>query len=197
VLAALLPLLAGCVTAGEAVPEPTVHELETLNERVRQLQWQFLQFSPDSPRPPVDFVSFVDPANTEQAYAACMQAAGHEGWTPSNSSALGGPPIGERLDLYICIAQYPIAPSYYGLYTPAQLGAIYDYYRDSLVPCIRAAGVGVGEPPTRAEFVAIPKGFRVLWTPYDAGAPGLTQTEKQSLYTKCPDLSFSFFADWE
>lgn len=186
-IAAASIALTGCTLTGSEVPPPTEAELAALNERVSDLQWRHLQFSPDSPRPTVEFERYVEPSDTDDVYRDCMQDAGYTDWEPTTMSAFGGPSSSERLDLYICVTRFPVSPSYYGLYSPAQLDAIYDYYRDSLVPCLRGAGLDVSDPPAREDFVES-EYFAGQWSPYGYDF-GLTETELRVVTAGCGDLS--------
>lgn len=142
-------VLTGCSLAGEPIVQPTAPELAALNATVRDLQWQGLRFSPNAPRPTVELEEYTDPDDTTEVYRTCMREAGHEDWTEINFNALGDAPAAERLDLYVCISRFPLHPSYYGLYSEGQLDAIYDYYQESLVPCMQASGIDVQGVPTR------------------------------------------------
>ena len=185
-LVALALALAGCSIEGEAIRPPTDADLAKLNEYVNDLQWGGLQFSPDSPRPTVEFERYVDPDLAEATYSECMEESGYVDWQEQNLTALGGAPVAERLALYTCITRFPIHPGYYGLYTPGQLDAIYDFYRDSLVPCISASGIDLGDVPTREVFVA--SGFFDRWSPYGRNFD-ISDHELAALYARCPDLS--------
>lgn len=189
-------LLTGCAVDRGEVPRPTGSELEVLNQRVRDIQWQVLQFPPNAARPAVEFEEFVDPDRTGEVYTACMVEAGHTGWTPTNVGAFGGPSSAERRDLYVCVSRYPLAPSNYGFYTSAQLDALYNYYRDLLVPCLEASGIAVTAPPSREDFTDA-AGFGLQWSPYSFGAGDFTEIELSSLSLGCPDVASSRFGAWE
>jgi hypothetical protein len=177
--------LSGCAPAGERIPQPTAEELSVLNEQVRDLQWQNLQFSPDSPRPNVDFEHYIDPEASDEIYSECMMEAGYPGWEPNSFGAFGGPPAIERLDLYICVSRFPLHPSRWNLFTTAQRDAIYDYYRDSLVPCLAAAGLPMSEVPSREDYLA--ESF-FGWNPYNVNFE-ISNEEVAAITSKCGDLT--------
>lgn len=156
---------------------------------VQDLQWQGLGFSPDSPRPTVEFEAYTDPDDTNRVYTDCMVAAGYEDWDQQSYGSLGEPPIAERLDLYTCLSRFPVHPSFYGLYAPGQLEAMYDYYQDTLVPCMEASGVSVRAVPTREDFVGKPPVLGGTWNPY-AFDYEMGEQEWTSLYMHCTDLSY-------
>ncbi len=181
-------VLTGCSLAGDEIPQPTTAELDAMLTQVNDIQWQNLQFAPDSPRPTVEFERFIEPSEADAVYTACMAESGYDGWQQANYNALGGPPEAERLDVYACIARFPIPPVYYGLRTSSQLDAVYDYYRDSLLPCLRAAGMDVTETPTREEFVASTS-FGGQWNPHWYAFPRAVGADLAA-YARCGDLSY-------
>jgi hypothetical protein len=184
VLAASL-LVCGCSLVGESIPEPTEAELAELNEQVRDLQWQILQFSPDSPRPTVEFESYVDPDAADEVYTECMVQAGYPDWQASSVGAFGGPPTMERLALYTCVSRFPLHPGTWGLYSTDQRDAIYDYYRDSLVQCLESSGLDVRDAPTRDEFLTA---SLFGWTPYSYDF-GNSDEEMAAIARRCGDLA--------
>jgi len=179
--------LGGCSVERGPIAEPTPTELEAITRQVNDLQWQNLQFSPDSPRPTVEFSRFIQPDETDEVYTACMEDAGYVGWEQANFNSLGGPPAAERLDLYVCVSRFPVHPAYYGIHTAAQLDAIYDFYRDSLVPCLRGAGLDITGVPTRDEFVK--SEFPFAWNPY-AQNFDIPDKVLSGVYAQCPDFSY-------
>ena len=48
---------------------------------------------------------------------------------------------------YRCLVMYPVHPRYRQPLSPAQIRVIYDYYIDSLVPCLRRRGLEIPDPP--------------------------------------------------
>lgn len=187
VVVATAGALGGCSLAGEQIAEPTSTELAAMTAQVNDIQWQNLQFSPDSPRPTVEFSRFIEPDQTDAVYTACMEEAGYIGWEQVIFNSLGGPPAAERLDLYECVSRFPVHPAYYGIHTTAQLDAIYDFYRDSLVPCLRGAGLEITGVPTRDEFVK--SEFLYTWSPY-AQNFDIPDTVLSGVYEQCPDFSY-------
>lgn len=182
-------VLTGCSIAGEPIAQPTAPELAALNATVRDVQWQGLRFSPNAARPTVEFESYTDPDDTTEVYRSCMREAGHEDWTEVNFHALGDAPVTERLDLYVCTSRFPLHPSFYGLYTESQLDAIYDYYEESLVPCMQASGIDVRGVPTRAEFVGNPPAMGSVWSPFNYDYE-LSDNLWMVIYRDCNDLSY-------
>lgn len=179
--------LGGCSLEGDSIAQPTSIELAAMTRQVNDLQWGSLQFSPDSPRPTVEFSRFIEPDQTDGVYSACMEEAGYTGWDQANVNSLGEPPAAERLDLYVCVTRFPVHPGYYGIHTPAQLDAVYDFYRDSLIPCLRGAGLEITGVPTREDFVK--SEFLQTWNPYaqNFDIPGEVLN---GVYAQCVDLSY-------
>jgi hypothetical protein len=185
-LAAAL-LLTGCVQSRPLPPTPTDAELAQLNTRVQDIQWQYLGFTPDAPRPDVDFVRYVDPDDTAGTYAECMIDAGFPDYDPY---ATANDDVGQTLALFVCISEYPLEPRYYNLFTTRQLEFLYDYYQEAVIPCLTGAGVDVGEIPTREQFTKpLQGGGAYLWSPWQ-GASELGQQEFLSISLRCPDYSF-------
>ena len=159
-------LLAGCASTVPVPPEPTGEELDALIARELDLQWQYVGLTPDAPRPAVERIRIVPMGEAEQVHRECMVEAGYGGFRVVEASIFGGASNLERLAIYTCSAQYPVMPANYGLFGEAELGYLYDYYRDVTAPCLEAAGVAVAGPPTREEYLASGSFSLGLWTPH-------------------------------
>ena len=188
IVAATALLLTGCVQSRPLPPTPTDAELAQLNSRVQDIQWQYLGFTPDAPRPDVDFVRYVAPDDTADTYAACMTDAGFPDYDPY---ATANDNVGQTRALFVCISEYPLEPRYYNLLTTGQLEFLYDYYQEAVVPCLTGAGVEVGTVPTREQFSKpLQGGGAYLWDPWQ-GLGDLGQQEFLSLSLRCPDYGFA------
>lgn len=183
----LLVGLTGCVQSRPLPPVPAEAELAQLNSRVQDIQWQYLGFTPDAPRPEVEFVEYADPQNTASVYADCMIDAGFPDYDPY---ATANDDVGQTLALFVCISKYPLEPRYYDLFTTRQLEFLYDYYQEAVIPCLTGAGVDIGAVPTREKFTRPLRGGGIyLWSPWQRMGE-LGQQEFLSLSLKCPDYSF-------
>ena len=185
---ALLVGLTGCVQSRPLPPQPTDAELAVLNARVQDIQWQYLGFTPDAPRPDVEFVEYVQPEATAAAYGACMTDAGFPDYDPY---ATANDDVGQTRALFVCISAYPLEPRYYNLFTTRQLEFLYDYYQEAVIPCLRGAGVDVGAIPTREQFTEpLRGGGAYLWNPWQRSGYLIQQTFL-SVSLRCPDYSFA------
>ena len=166
--AALLVLLSGCVPTRALPPQPTGDELDSLLALELEYQWQYVGLTPDSPRPTVERIRLVSMTEAEAVHKKCMTDAGYDSYS-SGTAAVFGSTNFERLALYTCSAQYPVAPSNVNLFSEAQLRYLYDYYETSVIPCLRAAGVLVGDVPSLEEFVETANAqLYSMWSPYAA-----------------------------
>lgn len=62
---------------------------------------------------------------------------------------------------------------------------IYDYYIDSLVPCLRRRGIEIPDPPEWETFLAL-YGTRHDWTPYQFVPPPDSADQWQAVTEDCP-----------
>jgi hypothetical protein len=179
--ALLLVLLTACVPTRALPPQPTGDELDELIALELDLQWQFLGLTPDSPRPTVPQVRLVADDEAEDVHRQCILDAGYDSYgtaTAANASNF------ERLALYVCVAQYPVAPSNLNLFSEEQLNYLYDYFESTVIPCLRAADVPVEDIPSRQEYIEGSRGKVYAWTPY--GALGNTSLDRYVVTEKCP-----------
>jgi hypothetical protein len=158
-------------TADEAVsiempdlgPSPAPDELtDAEREAVRMgYQDQFWQGVmsqyPDAVRPADPFTGYTAPDDMQNALNECFLSQGLTLGTTidaeGNSSPGGAEASTEQqsIGMFLCHARItgPTQPP-----NDAQLGYIYDYLTEFLVPCYEANGIQNPAPPTREEFVA-------------------------------------------
>jgi len=130
---------------------------------------------PDSARPALEPGPAVNQFLAASSFAACMA---QRGWPDYSSSEIGysyqdislvdSDP--ERLDWYECFAAYPV-DSRYTLRSVDEFDFLYDYYQDTLIPCLAENGHPVTAAPSRLEFRTSWKQwsdplFPYLWNPY-------------------------------
>jgi hypothetical protein len=181
--AVLLILVTGCVPTRALPPQPTGDELDELIALELDLQWQFLGLTPDSPRPAVERVRLVSDNEAEAVHKECIIDAGYENYGSSTATAVNASNF-ERLALYICAAQYPVAPSNLNLFSEEQLSYLYDYFETTVIPCLKAADVAVDDIPTRAEYIDGSRGKLFAWLPY--GSLDNTPLDRYVVVEKCP-----------
>lgn len=135
--------------------------------------------STPAPAETAEVVANVPSAGWSTVISGCMRSAGFADYVIAESDD-------EQRALDECVARYP-AESAFSVYpSSAQLEQLYDYYRDTLVPCLAAHGfVSQGEAPSREEFTAA-RGQR-RWTPYDA----LETRPPDAVRQRCAALPFS------
>jgi hypothetical protein len=90
----------------------------------------------------------------------------------------------------VCTIEYPSPGIRDRLRTPAQLAYTYDYYVNSLVPCLATSGVAIDRStiPSRASYRIQDDGGMFAWSPYDAlsASPRQTTASVAALKAKCP-----------
>lgn len=102
--------------------------------------------------PQVDPIREITPAESKEVHDQCLV---ERGWVMSEGGFTY--PADQRqaffLESYICIASYPIRQEYLEPLDEAAWGRIYDYWVSETVPCFRAEGLDVSEPPTKETFL--------------------------------------------
>lgn len=179
--ALLLVALSGCVPTRPLPPQPSGAELDELIALELDLQWQFLGLTPDSPRPTVAQVRLVADDEAVEVHKQCVLDAGYDGYGTDTAANAG---TFERLALYTCVAQYPVAPSNLNLFSKEQLSYLYDYFESTVIPCLRAADVPVEDIPSRDEYIEGSRGKVYSWTPF--GALENTPLDRYVVTEKCP-----------
>ena len=185
--AVLALTLAGCAQVAEP-PQPTDAELDTyILEQQDQLWFEF--GSLELERPAVESV-LVAPNKYNDAETRCSAGAAS---TIVSGEAVILPTSWEVSETaqYECHAAIIPFPTDVEYYTSAQLGAIYDYFRDSLVPCLQVQGLNVGVAPSRDEFVGA--AGSIPWDPYTELGADLPPSRAAQIHDRCaalPDADF-------
>lgn len=184
--AALALTLAGCTQIAEP-PLPTEAELDTYIREQQDLLW-FEYGSPQLERPTVESVlvalnsSADDRCSGSQTSLVEVEGEALVTVLPASETAI-----------FECLAARIPYPTDVEYYTPAQLGAIYDYFRDSLVPCLQVHGLDVGTAPSRDEFVGV--AGSIPWDPYSELGADLPPSRAQVIRQQCPALPDAEFLD--
>lgn len=139
--------------------------------------------------PVVDVIAYVPPAGWGAAVAGCMNAAGYADYAASprgmSYPARDEDDAGQALALYTCIGHYPVQADFSSYANKAQLEYLYDYFRNSLIPCLAAEGYIVpGTAPTREKFTSFTVEPR--WNPYNA----LPSQPDSAVRDACPASPF-------
>ena len=184
--AALALALAGCAVA--PVTEPATgltDEEQLLYAQSFALEWSGIELA-DAPF--VDVVAYVPSAGWGTAVSGCMNAAGYSDYSATRAGMTYPTRETEQetRELYACIGKFPVQSDFSAYANKAQLEFIYDYFRDSLVPCLAAEGYVVpGEAPSREQFIAFTVTPR--WNPYGA----LQADPPESVRERCPASPFA------
>ena len=148
-------------------PVPTAAPLSAEQEdaaRVAAVEsaWQaVLRQFPDAQRPAVDFEHYADDDEFIDQQIACLRDLGITVDVGTTSDGqVGGysmnPASGEEeaamIGHWSCEVRYPQHPRPPA--TPEQLGYLYDYFTQFVVPCLEAHGQPQTVPLTRVEFIA-------------------------------------------
>lgn len=72
-----------------------------------------------------------------------------------------------RQSIFICHAHFPRTQDLSRFLSPSQASVLYDYYIDSLRPCLLTKGHGISTPPSRKRFLE-QVSTSDPWTPYVA-----------------------------
>lgn len=171
-LAAAIMTLAGCVPTTTA-PSAGDRDSELAHIREVQLdaQWTNLGF-PAADRPADNGFEVVAIEDWARRVAGCMTSAGYE-----NFHAVGGTlqigksdpvsePRAEEIDFFECRSAFQRDLGLEVGLTVEQRDYLYDYYQETLVPCLELAGVRIENAPTREQFAAMGDGMG--WNPYYA-----------------------------
>lgn len=191
-LAACLMLLAGCAVGTPASLELTASERADFAAQRNDLRWErFFADRDDVIRPAVEVVRYVSPERANRMWAGCVNNAGFEEVHEYGDSISFGVDASEvdaaYLAFYRCTAQYPIEPTAVGYLSQRQLGNLFDYYANRLIPCLALAGYPVALDGTREQFIALgvdgrePNPYDVIDVPSSAAW--------RSLDLRCPPPS--------
>jgi hypothetical protein len=210
-LAGLVALLGACTPApgesGPAQPPPSPGGSAQAEEFDYQAYLEILQEASRTTRhmtefPHTELVRVIAPQEQGQMWKSCLEAAGYAvtlgmGGTIGNSPAGLPPDQQAAFDTaeYVCFAQYPVDQTQYPIFGDEQIRLTYDYYVDTLAPCLTSRGFEVAEPPTwqafRDTWAPDDKGGYTAsddtWFPYElVGAVPMIQEEWEALNAACP-----------
>ena len=141
-----------------APDELTEEQREALRMGYQDQFWQNVVAQyPDAVRPADPFTGYTAADDMQDALNACYVSQGLTLGTTidaEGNSSPGGAEAGteqESIGMFLCHAKItgPTQPP-----NDAQLGYIYDYLTEFLVPCYEANGIENPAPPTREEFIA-------------------------------------------
>ena len=146
--------------------------------------WQAANL-PAVARPVVGKIQLVGIDEWGELIASCMANLGYTtyfgglgGYTRTTLSAADD---GERLALYRCTARIQLDPDAFAVLNAAQLDYLYDYYLESLIPCLEVNGIHIRTVQTREQFHDRAGG----WNPYVSNGGALLGGTGR-IAAKCP-----------
>lgn len=140
--------------------------------------------------PHVDLVQFGDPVGGDQLMADCYTEAGY----PAVVSPQGGVeyPGGVQASpqyaivAYTCNARFTPDPLMLRDWNADQLGLLYDYRIEWLIPCLKSFGLSPHAGPDRTTFINDfhdPKSEARTWVPEDAA---IGSSNRDDILRACP-----------
>ncbi|WP_154071848.1 hypothetical protein [Glaciihabitans arcticus] len=185
-------LLTGCTAAPEPEPTATAEPPQeyTVAWVVEQSWVTFSDSYPDVERPEVEAERLISPGEWPKTIAGCLVDAGFTDTKATTGGQVESASSGEEdydLAQYVCSATFPIDPKYFRPLDEEAIGIVYDYFVDTLVPCLTAQGQTVTPAPTREAFLAGWEGVP-SWNPYgDLPLEVIGQAELDRLISVCPE----------
>lgn len=186
-LVACVLLLSGCVPV-RPVPGPmSVAERDAYLDRQEDMAWAGA-LPPGAERPEITR-RVVTGQEWGPLFVDCMVDAGFDVYSldPGGYAVASDEPVSYtdalRLAEVTCQTSFVVDPRDYGLLSEAQVDYLYDYYKNTLVPCLQLAGERIVQPPNHEQFRANP-----WWNPYvaryylDYGTP----LPSPELLRRCP-----------
>ena len=172
----MMLLLVGCADVRKAPPSGVSEtELESYRSLVDDQTWLYSGLAADYTQPVVDRIELnVD--DWSEALRDCQQPIEQ---IADTEQAL--------LAQYTCRAKFQLNAGALALLNTAQLDYLYDYYQDTLMPCLGLRGVALEAVPRREEVVDVARFGSYPWNPYDQLYDfGLGMAAPDGLLAACP-----------
>ena len=182
-------LLTGCADGRKAPPSGvTETELNSYRDLIDEQTWLYSGLAADYAKPDVERV-VLDVSEYSEALQTCEQPIE---LIADTEQAL--------LAEYTCRAQYQLAAGDLALLNGAQLNYLYDFYQDTLIPCLGVHGITLEDVPSREEVVDVARFGSYPWHPFDQLFDyGIGMAAPPSLTAACPpfppDAIFDRFRD--
>ena len=159
-------VLSGCAAEIDP-PEPGPGPTQSLNQQITAVEEQIVSkyldnawrnvvsIHPDAIRPEVDRVRLIHQTDWTTIIPDCLAEMGHHVEPDANGSwSVQGGPESEPyfVAFYTCEAMYPVHPKYNAPMTDAKIAKLYDYFLNSLKPCLEAEGYAVPPAPSLQRF---------------------------------------------
>jgi hypothetical protein len=180
--------LAGCAPVRSIPPQASGAELEQLvgDEQELYRHWYLYMVKAPADPPDVAMKRVIKSSEAEAVYEQCMAAAGYPNYGQSGTTVAVEQSDAGQLALYICVSQYPLDPSTFGLFSAAQLEYLYDYFHESLIPCLESSGFEITDVPDRADFLRREPAQLYAWSPYQT-LHGISPRTLAKLTRRCPE----------
>lgn len=154
--------LVACVGEDPDASAPNTPTPETLDD-YNQNRVDFVAEQggiPPDERPDVEIVAWVSLAEANEVLAQCVGDKGSAIEVEADGSFVFGTTNDEEreqiwLDIYTCMAQYPVNPNDTTPYSEEQKEIVADYMLDEHVECLGDLGYGIEQPPSRDTFLAL------------------------------------------
>lgn len=163
--------LAGCAAVDPIPAGLSDAEVQTMLAHERDVQWAGLRVPDGTTRPSVAVERFTTLDTWSGTQVDCLRAAGLDAREVSGGFVVDGTAPDDATQLGVAIAEwecsgrYPRDPRERGYLTADQELYRYDFAIERIVPCLRAAGASVAEPPDRDDYISSARsGTR--WDPY-------------------------------
>jgi hypothetical protein len=155
-LLALTAILAGCI----ATPPVQLSAAQRSHIRIglADAEWASVSVNfPGANRPQLAVLRTIDDHDWPETVASCLRESGFNVVSSADDyQYLGRPgqaPISFAVANYSCLVDYPKVSDLVPFLGRGQIDALYFYYVASVRPCLLAAGIPSGAPPTRFAFV--------------------------------------------
>ncbi len=192
-LGVILVTVALALTGCAAAPAPTADERAEVATYVRQQLDAAWRGDGRNTRPATVQPLFYLPNGWGFRMQQCMIDSGYSNF---NYFEGDGKRHGEEsLAWYACLTKYPTYDTIFSEPSVEQLGELYSYYTDLLVPCLLSKGVPVDGVPTREEFLSGGEGQPGSWNPYLAAPPPASIGLAALLLEQCPAYPESIVAE--
>lgn len=192
--------LVSCTPLGETeIPTAPTADADAARQMIAHINddaWEQLSgMFPEAIRPEVEQVRVVSPSEWNEVIAQCVKGQGFAASAnPDGGISYGAIPDeqaeAQNLAVYVCRVKYPIDPSFSLPLTTDEASFIYEYYKNTLVPCLSSHGYEV-EMPSESVFGDILKTEGSPWSPYG----DLQEVEGAALDTllvECPQTPSGF-----
>lgn len=181
---------APCPGGAEVAQIPDTEDWDAIRDRhITEMGEQMLRQGRLEALPTdAEFVCYISRDESGRVYAECISEQGFDATENSSGGVHFDVPKEQQPALavaeYRCLARYPVHPVFMQPLTEEQVEILYDYYVDTLVPCLEGEGYDVGEVPTLETYKATRRTDE-QWFPYNV-VGAVPEDEWRRINEKCP-----------